>query len=206
MYSVQLIVTSNAGCSDTIAVSNLITVSPVPVAGFTHSPDQATTLTSLVQFQDTSLNAVAWLWNFGDLPGSMSTDQHPSFLYNGEGCYPVTLVVSNAAGCSDTAEQMICINPEITIYVPNAFTPNANGMNDIFLPAGTGISESGYRLMIFDRWGNLVFETTDLHQGWDGRIKGQSDIAQMDTYVWKLKAVDVTGVEHDMIGHVNLIR
>jgi len=159
LYAVQLIVTSAAGCSDTITVSNLITVLPVPSAAFVYVPDQLTTLTPLVQFQDSSLNATSWLWNFGDVVGSSSTDQHPSFTYTGEGCYPVTLIASNSVGCSDTAEQTICINPEVAVYVPNAFTPNANGRNDVFLPLGTGISESGYRLMIFDRWGNLMFET-----------------------------------------------
>lgn len=206
LYSVQLIVTSAAGCSDTITVSNLISVSPVPSAAFGYDPAQVTTLTPLVQFNDSSVNATSWLWNFGDLSGSTSTDQNPSFTFTGEGCYPVMLIVNNAAGCADTAEHDVCIAPEVAVYVPNAFSPNGNGLNDVFIPAGTGISESGYRFMIFDRWGNLLFETTDIHQGWDGRERGKSDICQIDTYVWKLKWVDVVGVEHDLIGHVNLVR
>jgi gliding motility-associated-like protein len=205
VYSVQLIVTSAAGCADTITISNLISVLAVPAAAFGYDPHEITTLAPLIQFSDSSANATAWLWNFGDASSSTSSDQHPSFTYDAAGCYPVSLIVSNSAGCADTAEQLVCIAPEVTLYVPNAFTPNSNGHNDVFIPVGTGISESGYHLMIYDRWGNLVFETKNCYEGWDGRKRGHSDLCQMDTYVWKLKWVDAIGVEHDAIGHVNLL-
>lgn len=206
VYSVQLIIVSAAGCADTMSISNLINVLAVPSAAFGYDPHDLTSLTPLIQFSDSSANAASWLWTFGDASGSSSIDQHPSFTYDGAGCYPVTLIVSNTAGCADTAEQLLCIAPEVSLYVPNAFTPDGNGRNDVFMPVGNGISESGYHFTVYDRWGNLVFETSTLSEGWDGRKRGQSDICQVDTYIWKLHWADLTGVEHDAIGHVNLIK
>ncbi|HTL82559.1 MAG TPA: T9SS type B sorting domain-containing protein, partial [Bacteroidia bacterium] len=91
-----------------------------------------------------------------------------------------------------------------TIYVPNSFTPTGNGLNDIFMPVGTNINEDKYHFMVFDRWGNLIFDTHTWGTGWDGTYKGNK--CQIDTYVWKVDAQDLEGYNHRLIGHVNLIR
>ncbi|HEU4718229.1 MAG TPA: PKD domain-containing protein, partial [Bacteroidia bacterium] len=206
IYTVVLKVTTAAGCETTITMTNYINAFVTPVAGFTYSPQPVSILDPEVFFTDTSWNAVTWSWSFGDLNNSSSASQNPSFVYPDATCYQVLLSVTSANGCTDTATQDICINPDVTLYIPNTFTPDGNGMNDVFLPAGIGLTNDNYDLMIFDRWGNLIFESHSLDQGWDGRANGGSEIAQIDTYVWKLHVTDILGKEHSLIGHVNLIK
>jgi gliding motility-associated-like protein len=160
----------------------------------------------LITFTDSSLNASSWLWSFGDVLNSSSTLQNPTFSYSDPTCYEVVLAVSTINGCTDTATKEICIGPEVTIFVPNAFTPNGDGNNDVFQPVGLGIDPDHYEMWIFDRWGNMIFHTTDWNKGWNGKVEDGSDICQIDTYVWKIKAKDVIGDAHNLIGKVSLIK
>ncbi|HTL82993.1 MAG TPA: T9SS type B sorting domain-containing protein, partial [Bacteroidia bacterium] len=106
-------------------------------------------------------------------------------------------------GCMSTDTVTIEILPEDRFYIPNTFTPNGNGLNDIFMPAILGADK--YHFMIFDRWGNLIFETNDVNVGWDGRFKGHR--CEEDVYVWRITYTDVVDLqEKTVIGHVNLIR
>ncbi|HEU4718381.1 MAG TPA: T9SS type B sorting domain-containing protein, partial [Bacteroidia bacterium] len=112
-------------------------------------------------------------------------------------------IVYNQYGCSDTAVIPIEVRPEFRFFIPNTFTPNGDGLNDIFMPAIMGVDN--YHFMIFDRWGNLIFETSDTFQGWDGRYKGNK--CQEDVYVWKIDFTNVVDESNqELIGHVNLIR
>lgn len=204
-YSVTLTVTSN-GCSNTIVMSNYIECFPNAVASFTMSPQPTTVLNGEIDFTDLSTNAASWSWSFGDVANSTSTQQNPEFAYGIPGCYDVELSVISPDGCpADTIEE-VCVDPDVTIFVPNAFTPNGNGNNEIFIPLWEGIDPTKYEFWIFDRWGQLIFHSTDVAQGWDGRVNGGSEIAQIDTYVWKLVCTDIMGNQHNMIGHVNLIK
>jgi gliding motility-associated-like protein len=206
MFDVNLQVTNADGCSNTFTMTSLINALPTPDASFTVSPQPTTTLNPEVFFTDASTNADSWNWNFGDVLNSSSTAQNPSFIYSDPTCYMVTLTVANFSGCTDIATHEVCIDPEITIYIPNSFSPNGDGLNDIFLPKSEGLMDEGYELQIFDRWGNLIFESHALNEGWDGKVKDHSKISQMDTYVWKLHVMDVKFEEHDLIGHVNLVK
>jgi large repetitive protein len=206
-YDVQLTVTDPAtGCTGTITQTNFVTVFANPVAAFGSSPDNATMVNPVIFFSDSSTGAAAWNWSFGDLLNSASTDQNPSFAYPSPGCYQVTLTVTSADGCTDIATDSVCIGLEATLFVPNAFTPNGDGDNEIFLPLGIGIEPIDYHLYIFDRWGNLIFESDNPLVGWDGRANGGTNIAQEDVYVWRLKCVDVTGQKHNKLGTVTLIK
>jgi gliding motility-associated-like protein len=176
------------------------------VAGFGAGPLPTTVLNPTITFTDSSQNASSWLWSFGDLNNSSSTDQNPSFNYPDADCYMVVLEVTSADGCQDTATMPVCIDPDVTIYVPNTFTPDGNGLNDEFIPVTIGIDPDQYELWIFDRWGNMIFYSDELNEGWDGRVQGHEEICQQDTYVWKIKAKDVLGNSHNLIGHVNLIK
>lgn len=206
MYTIILTVTTADGCTSTITMNNYINVYANPVAGFIANPQPATMLDPVINFTDTSFNASAWLWSFGDIPGSTSILQNPTFEYAEPDCYQVVLTVTSIDGCIDTAMQNVCIGPDATIYVPNAFTPNDDGTNDLFMPVGSGLDPEKFEMWIFDRWGNMIYYTDDLNKGWDGRVQGASDICQIDTYVWKIKAVDITGTSHNMLGHVNLVK
>ncbi|GAB4131787.1 MAG: hypothetical protein Fur0041_02490 [Bacteroidia bacterium] len=205
-YNVSLTVTTAAGCTGTINMNGYIHVYTNPIAGFSATPQPTTILNSTVYFTDTSSAATSWNWSFGDVANSTSTAQNPNFTYPDPTCYSVVLTVSSADGCVDTATQIICIDPDVSIYVPNTFTPNEDGTNDVFYPVTIGIDPDKYELWIFDRWGNMIFYTDDLNDGWDGRVQGSADICQIDTYVWKIKAIDVLGKKHNLIGHVNLIK
>jgi gliding motility-associated-like protein len=94
----------------------------------------------------------------------------------------------------------------VAIYVPNSFTPNGDGLNDLFVPQGIGIDQARYELWVFDRWGNLVFYTNEWGKGWDGKMQEGSDVCQVDTYVWKIDVADQKGKRHLLIGHISLIR
>jgi hypothetical protein len=204
--TVVLTVTSVAGCTQTITMSNYIDVYAVPVAAFTADPQPTTILSPTITFTDASTYAASWSWSFGDVAQSSSTLQDPSFTYPEADCYTALLEVTSIHGCTDTASLPICITPDASMYVPNTFTPDDNGLNDVFLPSHYGIDESSFEMWIFDRWGNLIFQTDDPNEGWDGRVQGSSTICQQDTYVWKIKYADLLNKKYNLVGHVNLIK
>lgn len=206
VYSVTLTVTTGDGCTETIVMANYIEVYAIPTAAFTASPQPTTILASTIFFTDNSTNASMWNWNFGDLSNSSSILQNPSFLYPDPICYQVTLEVTSPDGCTDSTSHQICIDPDVNIYVPNTFTPNQDGINETFIPVTVGIDPEKYEFWVFDRWGNLIFYTDEINDGWDGKVLGHDQLCQEDTYVWKVKCVDVLDKKHNLIGHVNLIR
>jgi len=209
-YNVTLTLTDMNGCSNSQTINNYITVYPDPVASFTAVPQPTTVLNTVIQFTDQSKQAITWDWSFGDVPMSGSTEQNPKYTYPNKdtGTYEVRLIVTNQFGCADTTYGNIIILPDYVLYVPNTFTPNGDGLNDIFLPLGIGIDIEKYEFWIFDRWGNMIFESEDPSLGWDGRVQGgrSGEVAQQDTYVWLIKLKDVLGVKHKYVGHVNLIK
>lgn len=207
LYNVTLTVTTAQGCTNTIIMSNYINVFANPVAAFSATPQPTTELNPTIYFTDMSIGATVWNWSFGDLSNASSTQQNPVFTYETPTCYNVILEVSTPNGCTDTASQIICIDPDVSIYVPNAFTPNGDGTNDNFIPKSIGIDPTKYELWIFDRWGNMIFYTDDMAKAWDGTVQGGGgQICQIDTYVWKIKATDIMGKKHNLIGHVSIIR
>lgn len=206
VYTISLLVTTNDGCAHTLTLNNYINVYGSPTAAFIASPQPTTILTPTINFTDQSVGADNWLWSFGDLNNSTSVLQNPSYTYSDPICYQVTLEVSSQNGCTDSVSEIICIDPDVSIYVPNTFTPNDDGINEIFIPVTTGINPDKYEFWVFDRWGNLIFYTDDLNEGWNGRVQGHDKLCQIDTYVWKVKCVDVLDKKHNLIGHVNLIR
>jgi gliding motility-associated-like protein len=207
-YTVSLALTDADGCSAIVTENNLITVFPSPFASFSYSPQFVTLFDPNVSFTDQSTGADSWFWDFGDAAQSNSILQNPQFIFQDTGCFNVTLTVSSLNGCTADTTEDICIVSEYVFYVPNTFTPNGNGVNDIFLPVISGYAEGTYHLMIFDRWGNLIFESTDADIGWDGKVQdGKSGkLCQIDTYVWVIDVSEWNFTEHEYRGHVNLIR
>jgi gliding motility-associated-like protein len=206
-YSVSLIVTDNNGCVGSLTKNNYITVYPVPTASFVATPQPTTILNPTINFTDLSQqNIVNWNWDFGYTDNTTSSLQNPSFTYGATGSYPVQLTVSNIYGCTAYTSDTVVIKPDYAIFVPNSFTPNGDGLNDFFIPQGVGINSEYYHLYIFDRWGILIFESTDTAKGWDGKVKDSQLSAQIDTYVWKVITQDVDYRKQKYIGHVNLLR
>jgi gliding motility-associated-like protein len=143
-----------------------------------------------------------WSWHFINNSGGRSDEQNPSYLFKAAGVYPVAMVVTNTWGCSDTLVRQIEVLPDFSVYIPNAFTPDGDGRNDAFYAKGTGIKT--YSLVVFDRWGEKLFSTTDAKVTWDGSYKGRE--CKNDTYVWKLRVSGINGKVKEMAGQVLLLR
>ncbi len=205
-YDITLNLVTTDGCTATIIMPAYINVFANPVAAFSASPQPTTILNPMITFTDSSQNASTWNWSFGDLINSTSTLQNPTFTYPDPTCYAVVLSVTSIDGCVDTTSKEICIGPDVTLYIPNAFTPNDDGVNDIFYPVQIGIDPEKYEMWIFDRWGNMIFYTDDLAKGWDGHVIAGNEVAQIDTYVWRVKAVDLLGTKHNLVGKVSLVK
>lgn len=190
------------GCITTGAMA--VPTLPPPTANFSSNASEANVLEPEVNFYDeSSSDVVAWSWDFDGL-GSSST-QNPSFFFPGVGSYPVTLIATNGYGCSDTVTAPIYIAEVKTLYVPNAFTPNSDGKNEVFKPEGILGDNVTYEMSIFNRWGERIFNTTDFNSGWDGSFKGKESCPN-DVYIYKIVLTDITGDNSTTyIGRVSLI-
>jgi gliding motility-associated-like protein len=186
----------------------LVNVYAVPNAEFVASPETTTVADPLITFTDATTGATVsqWNWSFGNIEDSSSTQQNPVFNYVEAGSYVVNLVVTTANGCSDSVQHTVFIADEFTLYVPNAFTPDGNETNDVFFPKGMGIDKESYRLSIFDRWGTVIFETTDWDKGWDGKVQGKTELVQQDVYVWKIEIKTWRGEKKSLLGKVTVVR
>lgn len=200
-FDVRLIVTNDFGCKDTASVSNYLTVFHNPVAAFSADPQKTNMYQTDVNFINASIGADAYAWNFGD--DALSIDFEPSHTYQDTGVYEVSLNVSTIHGCTDYTSLNVTIFPVISLYVPSAFTPDGDGVNDDFFFQGYGITNKNFEFMVFDRWGDLIYYTQQFIP-WDGTRNSLP--CQQDVYSYKVIAVDVFGETHTEIGHVSLLR
>ena len=116
------------------------------------------------------------------------------------------LTITNAFGCKDTVENYVTVNPVYLMYTPNAFTPNGDGVNDLFMIEGEGIDPSSFEMLIFDRWGERIFKSNDLTVGWNGSKNNVGKLVQLDVYVYKISLKDWAGKKHQYIGHVTIVK
>ena len=124
----------------------------------------------------------------------------PSVTFPAVGCYTVALEASNDLGCRDTASVEICVEDAFLLFMPNAFTPNDDGINDVLLPKTSVRNPADFELKIFDRWGKQVFSTEDIYAGWDGGTTTSG------IYIWKIWITDTDQNGHELVGHVALLR
>ena len=200
-FASSLIVTSAHGCKDTFSLAAPISISPSPQAGFTVSPHDTSIFYPQVTTVDISTGAVSCDIFWGD--GASSTNCDTVHDYTHPGTFTIMQVVVNALGCTDTAYSQVVINPEYLFWIPNAFTPNGNGLNDVFKPKLLGVHK--YSFLIYDRWGEKIFETNDMNEGWNGVYK--SRLCEQDVYVYKITFMDdVQNLNHQFIGRVTLVR
>ena len=206
-YIVSLTGTTTDGCE--IGSTDTITVFDSPVADFIANPEKVTTENPEIDFIDQSLGAFYWNWNFGD-PGSdgnnISDLQNTSHYYADSGYYQVTLVVENTDGCSDTAKKHITVIDAFAFYIPNAFTPNDDFTNPVFIPKGVGFKEETFEMWIFDRWGKKLFYTKDINQGWDGKNQNTGKVYEPGVYTYIISVKDLTNLDKIFHGSINLIK
>jgi gliding motility-associated-like protein len=210
-HQVTLIVTNpSTGCSSMEIKKDYIYVYPLPVAAFYADPFKASILDPNINFINTSHGATNYYWDFGDPAAqnnsNTSTVLNPSHGYTYIGEYKVNLLVTSIYGCKSIASQLIEITPDFALYIPNTFTPDGNGLNDVFQPMGVGIDEENYRMDIFDRWGENIFTSNNFRKGWDGTVKGGSKLAEQGVYTYKIMVHDILGGKHPMVGHVTVIK
>ncbi|MBL7955921.1 MAG: PKD domain-containing protein [Flavobacteriales bacterium] len=207
-YTVSLTVNSPAGCEGDTTLYHLVHVDPSPTANFTFGPQPTNFYQPEVTFVDASSNdVILWSWHFPEgSPDTASSGQVTvSYPNDDGGSYPAQLVVSNRFGCTDTLLAVVAIDGVHSVYAPNAFTPDGDGVNAVFLPMIRDDVPSDHDMRIFDRWGREVFRTTDPGQGWDGSVDGAGP--KTDVYVWKLRSRNrVDGIMREYIGHVTVLR
>jgi len=205
-FNVSLLVISDSGCSSTLKKTGYITAFAKPTGGFTYSPQPVTIITPTVQFTNQTIdpyNLIFWQWKFGDASDSISNLKNPTHTFTDTGRYCVNMIVEDEHGCSDTTTNCLIIEPDYHLYIPSAFTPNGDGRDDEFKPVGQYIKN--FEMYIFDRWGMQLYHTTDITQGWNGTVSG-GNIAQEDTYVYKITLIDSQDNGHTYIGNVTLLK
>lgn len=204
-FIVSLTAVSDSGCSDKATATSAIVVYPKPQAGFDFTNTNLDVLDAATGVVSTAIGATGYVYFISD--GSVVNGQ-PNFQHNFSNenpqAYTVVQVVTSSYGCKDTIIKTIDVKPGFTFYIPNAFSPNGDGMNDTF--KGTGIGVKDYSLMIYDRWGNLVFISNDLETGWDGRFNSGEEVSLQDVFVWKVNLRDDNNKYHDYAGTVSLVK
>ncbi len=203
VYHVKLRVTSNDGCpreSDTL----IITVYPKPDARFTHSPDVVAITNPVVNFTNLSNGFTSHLWNFGD--SQTSTEMNPEHYYPNFGTYKAELYVKTSHGCLDTAYQNISVESDITFYAPTAFSPDNDGKNEVFKVFSKGFLPESFSLYIYDRWGEPVFKSTNIENGWNGTVNNSGKLCPPGVYVWFVIFKDSSEDLIQKVGSFTLIR
>lgn len=184
-------------CGNTLSGQSLVNVLS-PSVIFTHIYVENRTL----KFNSmASSDVVSYAWDFGD--GGTSTEEDPTHEFADTGYFTVTLVVTNVFGCTDTAVDVIYAYPDFVFYIPNTFTPNIDGLNDVF--SGKGMGFIAYEMRIFSRWGEEIFYTDDINRGWPGTTNDDQR-CQIGVYAYRVKLTTPPGKVYNYIGHVNLIR
>ncbi len=204
-YDVQLIASNSiSGCADTLFMSQAINVHPNPTAAFTISPQAASVIEPHVDMLDGSTNATYVYYDMGD--GNFFDFPNGGYVFPevDTGYHTILQIAVNEFGCMDTAEQQIRFFGETTLYIPNAFTPNGDQVNPFFKVYGRLVDD--FHLEIFTRWGQKVFESRKMDEGWDGTMFNQGgEACKSDVYVYRLSYRDVIGEPHYLRGHVTLL-
>ncbi|MFM9985793.1 MAG: PKD domain-containing protein [Flavobacteriales bacterium] len=206
LYDVELIAVTDQGCRDTLEYDNYVEVWNLPIANFWTDPEETTIYTPEFFFHDASFDAVQWEWNLGD--GWVFTSENVLHTYEEPGIWPVTLTVWNEHGCESSRSDVVIINDLFDVYVPNTFTPDGDGINEVFQPIvnGTAFIEE-YTFQIYNRWGVLIFETHETDEPWIGEVRGGEYYAQDLAYNWQI-IVQLKGSDDERVmrGHVNILR
>ena len=203
-YSVNVEITSPIGCTTSKNFPDLIRIVPSPVAAFSFTPEIPDIFNNTVSFIDQSVDAVSWLWNFGTEGAAFI--QNPQFTFRDTGIYEVRQVVLHPSGCTDTASVTIDIQPVVNVFMPNAFTPDNNGLNDQFKPVGLFDGMREYKMTIWNRWGEKVFETEDVSMGWNGEKNNNGPAAQPGVYAWLMEYLGPRGEKVVNKGYLTLLR
>ena len=204
-YTVAVDITSPIGCMTDTIFPNLIRVRPSPFAGFSFTPEQPNNFEPTVSFFDESIDAAQYRWdiNNGEF---LSFIPEPEYTFPDTGLYVVQQVVIHESGCTDTLTQIIDVEPQVRYFLPNAFTPNFDNINDEFRGNGVLAGATGFDFQIWNRYGELVFRTEDPFEAWNGQKNNTGEAAPNGVYVVVVTYVNPRGKLIELKGFVTLIK
>jgi len=204
LYSISLTVHNTERCFATVSETNFIQVNPNPTAGFEADPWITTMDTPLIDFLNQSTSdstLIGFEWDFGD--GNTSTDENPSHTFDMAGNYNISLRVETTNGCWDTTFAVVALTEYVQLFIPTAFTPNGDGLNDVFEIKGTPMAD--FNMYIYNRWGQQIWSTHNFEEQWNGEDKYGNPV-EPGSYIYKIQGTDYqkTPVLYD--GTVNVVR
>jgi gliding motility-associated-like protein len=209
-FNVALSLSTAQGCVFDTIVENAITIFPVPNPYFVMYPQIATLQNTTIDFNNQTVGASSYYWIFDTINNlGESYDENPTFTFPDlvADNYYVKLTAYNVYGCESSLTQLLIVREDQTLYVPNSFTPNGDGDNDYFFVQGVELDPNAFSLIIFDRWGGVVYESTDLYGRWNGSVKGSDYYAQPGVYVYHLSyQVNGTLAGEQIVGSVTLLK
>lgn len=207
-YDITLSMGTPNGCTATTTMENIICVLPSPNVSFGVTTNQISVGSSEVGFTNTSSNAVDFIWDYGDgfVDSLVYNPGMHEFNIDDEEFFPVTLYGISDQGCLDSTQVIIFVDQQAVVFAPNSFTPDDDGLNDSWFPSySPSISEEGFQVQIFNRWGELIFDAIDFSNTWDGTFKGSQ--CQVGTYTYRISYKLKYSEEREVVvGHVSLIR
>lgn len=206
-YDIQMIVTTDLGCVDSLTFEDALHVKPQPIADFKYSPSPVLMYNTDVFFQNYSVNGYTYQWFFPGAEPSNSTLTDVTVVYpeGVTGTYDVMLITTSELGCIDTAIQQVVVVPEVLIFAPNAFTPDGDEYNQGWRVYMEGVDLQDFELLIYNRWGEIVWESHDIEVEWDGTFNGK--LVKSDTYTWVIQTKDAfNDSKYTYNGHVTIIR
>ncbi|MBX7183329.1 MAG: gliding motility-associated C-terminal domain-containing protein [Bacteroidia bacterium] len=197
-----VIVTDANNCTDTAEamVQNIVS----PIAEFEFTPDENGILYPEVVFGNLSENSSSYQWNFGD-GSSSSNELHPVHLFPGADSFYVSLIAYNDYNCSDTISHFISFPQMFTMYIPNAFTPNNDGLNDTFTPKGLDFEPASYIMTIYNRWGQEIFKSKDFKNPWDGKDRS-GNVLGPGVYAYSIVIGEWTGYTRKFAGNITIAK
>ncbi|MCC7501789.1 MAG: PKD domain-containing protein [Flavobacteriales bacterium] len=208
-YDVSVLVTWPNACQDDTTLTSLVVVEPLADANFFWNPSPTSILTPTLTFtEDAGPYATQYVWDFAGLGTATGPEATFTFPDQVGFTYPVELWVTNYLGCADSVVKLVEVKDEFLIYVPDVFTPDGDGINEVFRVMGNDIDPREFELLIFDRWGEVVFSTTDPNKGWSGAFGGgDGEAVQEGVYPWRLRAASRYSQERrELFGHVTLLK
>lgn len=207
VYTPSLTIIDENGCEYTDSIPSPVIVWPTPVADFVTDPDIAILPQTTFDFTNQSIDAATYAWTFDAFGTSTAVDTSFTFASETSGQYLISLHASNQFGCTDTTSQYVLVQDEIDIYIPNAFTPDGDGINDIWQVRGSGFIEQAYHAVIFNRWGEKMFETTDPEAVWTGNYSNGEWFVPDGVYHYRITIRDKQNeVGHEYEGHITVVR
>jgi gliding motility-associated-like protein len=201
LYDVSLKATTSNGCTATIDRKEYIEVYPVPVAFFSMNASELDMIAPDLVIAGGVLNTDS-VWYY--LDGDTLLGPNHNVTFTDTGYYQILQVVENQFGCMDSVERYIKVNPGYRIYIPNSFSPNNDGTNDFFTVYGEEITD--FELVIFNRWGQQIYRSFDLTNGWDGTTALSENKVPQGVYLYMVKATDDVGFVHKFEGTVNVVK